>query len=386
MLRALPTFLLVCFVSLLTAQVTINNSTIPQLGDTLFLSFPDSSATVDLIGTGGPHVWDFSQLTALQTAERMVESLDLNTIDSTFANADVKIQVSPFSANYYTVSDNEFSLVGNQGSTALIEGFAVSSPFSPAFVQQRAPFDLNDQFGASTSLIVAIPVDSLPQEILEAGGPLLAAFDSVRLNTQVMRDDVVDAYGTLTVDGITYDVLRERRLETREVLIEAKLGFLPWTDITAQVIGAIPILADAIEGQDSVVTYNFWANDNIEPVAAVTTEADGETITSINFKTNRTPSSVFNDFLPNAEIKMYPNPARHLTTFEASGLLRGDYTLQIRNVIGRRIYTQDFNSAGSIRTDIDVSQLPSGIYLYSLTNSRGRILATKRLLVGGIRP
>ncbi|MEL6358203.1 MAG: T9SS type A sorting domain-containing protein, partial [Bacteroidota bacterium] len=87
-----------------------------------------------------------------------------------------------------------------------------------------------------------------------------------------------------------------------------------------------------------------------------------------------------------ASITMYPNPARSMATFEATGLQRGEYTLKVHNIVGRRLFSQNFSSTGSIKADIDVNSLPSGIYLYSLTNARGRILATKRLLVSGLRP
>ncbi|NJO86807.1 MAG: T9SS type A sorting domain-containing protein [Lewinella sp.] len=98
---------------------------------------------------------------------------------------------------------------------------------------------------------------------------------------------------------------------------------------------------------------------------------------------NRLPSSIEEELLSNADVRLYPNPSRHSTVFTAEGLLRGEYTLQVQDLTGRPIFRQFLNSTGSLRHEMDISQWPAGLYLCSLTNARGRILATERLLVGG---
>lgn len=385
MRKILPALALILGLTGLNAQISLTTNYLFEVGDTLFVSFADSLATVDLLGTGGPQVWDFNDVSTLGSTERIVEELDLNTDDAQFANADFKIQINGGSTNYYTRTGNQINLIGNLGTSDIIPGTFLRTPFNPAFVDRRAPLSLLDQFMSTSDIVVPVAVADLPQVILDAGGPLLQSFDSIRLNTSVDRTDVVDAYGTLTVDDATYDVLREKRTELRDVRIEAKLGFLPWADVTAQVVGAIPFIAELIEEQDTIITYQFWNDDHIEPIATVQTTGDGTSVTDINFKTNPIPSSVNDGFISANQVKMYPNPARNLATFEATGLQRGTYTLQLNNVLGRRLITRTFETSGNIQESIDVSALPSGMYLYSLFNARGRILATKRLLVGGNR-
>ncbi len=370
----------------LRAQITLDDSYLPVVGDTLFISFADSLASVDLIGNGGPHNWDFSQLSAAGSAERIVEALDLSGQDAVFANADFKIQITPLSTNYYQRTGNVVNLIGNRGEAGFIPDFTLDTPFNPPYLDRRAPLSLFDQQQSTSNIIVAFSIDSLPQVILDLGGAILGSFDSLRFNTVITRNDLVDAHGMLTVDGANYPVLRERRAEERTVKIEAKLGFLPWADITALIINAAPQIGALINAENNIVTYQFWSNGNVEPIATVITEGDGSTIRDINFKTNRLPSSLQDNFLPSSQVKMYPNPAQNWVRFEAEGLQRGRYSLQIHNVLGRRILSQDMDSNGDLQIDLEVGHLPSGIYLYSLINSRGRIMATKRLLVGGMRP
>ncbi|MEL6275175.1 MAG: hypothetical protein AAFU03_08740, partial [Bacteroidota bacterium] len=357
MRKALPTFLSALVSLSLFGQITLTSDYIPAVGDTLFQSVADSNATVDLIGPGGPFEWDFSNLTADNTFEQLVLAPDPQTIDSAFSAANLKIEFNAFSTNYYDRSDAEFNLIGNVGSNDLLSSLIVETPFNPPYRERRAPLNYLDEQPSTSSVIVALAVDSLPQEILDIGGPTLTAFDSIRLNTDITRLDVVDAYGRLTVDGAIYDVLRERREEYRDIRIEARLGLFPWTDVTATLLAFVPDLADAAADQDTIISYNFWNNNSIEPIAIVST-SDGETIRSITFKTNRQTSSTDDDYFPSyASITMYPNPARSMATFEATGLQRGEYTLKVHNIVGRRLFSQNFSSTGSIKADIEVNSL-----------------------------
>ncbi|MEM9837440.1 MAG: hypothetical protein AAF828_13115 [Bacteroidota bacterium] len=296
MRKALP-FLCFLVTLSLSAQVSLTSNYLPELGDTLFVSFADSAATVDLLSTGGPQVWDFNDLTTVGSAERVVEELDLSTFDAAFAEADFKIRISNLSTNYYTRTDGELVFVGNIGTSPLLPGISLVTPFTPPFVDRRAPLAYLDQFSSINSVVVPVAVDSLPQVILDAGGPILASYDSIRLNTEIDRVDVVDAYGTLTVDGVTYDVIREKRTEIRDVKVEAKLGFFPWADVTFIVLQALPDLGDVLEEQDTLITYNFYNDDYVEPIATVVTTGDGESVIDINFRTNRATSSVDDGFI-----------------------------------------------------------------------------------------
>lgn len=386
MRKVLPALFFCLLTGAMTAQTVISADYLPEIGDTLKFSTADSStiSSVTLHGTGGPYVWDLTGLSAIRTSDQAIEDLDLNTQDSIFATADAKIQTGEFSTNYYQLNAAAgMQLIGNIGGTELIEGFVVNTPFAPPYVERRSSVEFIDQNDMMSNISVSLPTDSLPQVIIDAAGALISAADSLRFRTTIERDDLVDAYGTAELGDETFDVLRERREEIRSVLIEAYNPFFGWTDITAAIALGIPGLADLIQGQDTVITYTLWSDASIDPIAVFQTENDGETISRVTYKTLPTTSST-ETFIRNVAIRMYPNPARTLTTFEAEGLPSGVYQLRIMNMAGRHVISEVHNVIGNqLRSTLDVGALPSGLYLYSLTNSRGRILATKRLFVGG---
>ncbi|MEM6395509.1 MAG: T9SS type A sorting domain-containing protein [Bacteroidota bacterium] len=372
----------------LFAQITVSTGIIPAVGDTLFSSGAEAGQTVDLIDTGGPHDWDFSNIVEGGSRERLVEALDLNTQDSIFAEADAKISFGDGTFNYYRLLPDRMELVGNIGSLEFIPGFEVATPFSPVYIDRRAPFDFIDQFSNEANILLTFPVEDLPEDIIILGGDFLEAVDSVRLNTAIEQDDIIDAYGTLTVDGITYDVLREKRTEVRTLAVEAYNQLFGWQDATAAfllVINGLPG-GEEVTGIDTLITYNFWPESGPVPAATVVTNTQGE-IESINYRTNLGgPSSTEEGELMGAEISMYPNPVQRWVTFEANNVPSADYSLHIHNGLGQQMMVERFPNTNRIFYQADLSFLPRGLYYYSLRNSRGRILTTKRLLVGGYRP
>ncbi|MEL6668138.1 MAG: hypothetical protein AAFO91_07195 [Bacteroidota bacterium] len=374
--------------ALLFGQITVTTGIIPAVGDTLYSTGAVEGQTVDLIGVGGPHVWDFSDLEGGAEQERPVEALDLSTEDSLFAQADVKISFGENTFNYYRILPNRMDLVGNIGSSAFIPNFEVATPFSPAFVDRRAPLDFLDQFDNEADLLVAVPVEDLPQELIDLAGDLIEFVDSVRFRTTIEQDDIIDAFGSLTVDGLTYDVLREKRTEVREAGFDTYNSVFGWQDATAAFLALVNELpgGEDITTSDTIITYNFWAETGAVPAATVITTTTGE-IESINYRTNPdNTSSTEDEALRSATINMFPNPAVQWVTFEAESLPRADYSIHIHNGLGQEMLTERFPRTDRIYYQMDLSFLPKGLYYYSLRNSRGRILTTKRLMLGGYRP
>ncbi|MEM9528958.1 MAG: T9SS type A sorting domain-containing protein, partial [Bacteroidota bacterium] len=106
-----------------------------------------------------------------------------------------------------------------------------------------------------------------------------------------------------------------------------------------------------------------------------------------SYKRAQPTTSVGGPSFTQAKVKVYPNPASSLATFEMEGLERGTYTLSLIDLTGRRVAQREFTPLGNLtRLNLDVSRLPGGLYLYSLRNERGRMVATRRLQVRNGQP
>lgn len=82
-------------------------------------------------------------------------------------------------------------------------------------------------------------------------------------------------------------------------------------------------------------------------------------------------------FLPNADLRVYPNPAKDVVNFELSGVDARQYTLQVYDIQGRLLVNQTFNQP-TFR--LVRPQLPAGTLFYWLA-ADGKPVASGKLLV-----
>jgi len=386
MTKSLLALLLVFCLAPLTAQITMSNDYFPLAGDTLRYNTVDSLyLTTLIIAEPGPNqTWDFG---IPPIDEMRADAVLPAESDTNFVGATIKIQTGTATESFYSVSDTEFNLVGINTSFSILPSFIISTPADPARPTRRAPLNYLDTYDTATENSATVPVDSLPDEAIALIGESIVNFDSLRITTISNRNDVVDAYGSLTIDGMTYDVLRETRTENIFIRLEVISGFLPWTDVTETLSIVSPTLA-ALVGQQAVTkTHLFWSPEIIEPVVEILTLEETGEVERMDFRRRQRPVSTGGPGLSQARIKVFPNPASQLATFEFTGLERGDYILSLYNMNGSMIDSRSFSPIGDqTRLNMDVSALPKGIYMYNLRNALGRTITTKRLIVGSEGP
>ncbi|MFT5801658.1 MAG: hypothetical protein ACI956_001467, partial [Nonlabens sp.] len=82
-----------------------------------------------------------------------------------------------------------------------------------------------------------------------------------------------------------------------------------------------------------------------------------------------------------ADIFAYPNPAINDVRFDFINLPTDTYDLKIYNILGVEVYSQKYNIANRRTIKMDLSYMRKGTYLYSLVDSKGKPVTTKRLVV-----
>lgn len=364
---------------MVSAQVSLTDAYFPIAGDTLRYSIADSTATVDLLSEGPARSWNFGNL---EPAVNFSEAVSSATGDTIFPNADLRVRLDVFTVGYFRLSPTLYELVGIEGSLDIFPDLRFATPLAPPRPERRAPLTYQDGFTTQTNNTLVVSPDSLPAAVLSQFGDILGNVDSIRVTNTSTRQDTVDAFGTLTLNGQTFDVIRERRTEILNTTIEVLAGFLGYVEVTALVLASAPELANFLGEQPPMTTYYYWSPESKEAVAIVSTDTEGNA-DGITFKRFERTSSIGGPQLRQAEVKVYPNPAYGLTTFEVDDLSPGLYTLSIVNILGKRVSNTLFTAFGKRgKVEVDVSTLPFGTYLYSLTNERGRILTTKKMMVG----
>lgn len=365
--------------SLLRAQITITAADyFPSLGDTLYLAFDTiPPAELELQAAGGPRQWDFSGLSADFQQNRPFVAVDAEGA-AEFPTAQLMRQQGSNARSYYRTDGDRFELVGFLGVSPIGVDLSVSTAFEPPYVDRWSPVNFIDDHDSSSGFQTAVGADALPQEILDL---VPIPFDSLRVKTDIDRRDLVDAYGSLKLpDGLTYAVLREKRTEIRDIKIEAKVNPLPWTDVTPIVLQFLPELAGV--ALDTAISYTFWSNDAVTPLAKVNVATDGSTVQSVEFRNHPLAASVGEALPPDFRWTLFPNPSSGPVTVDLAGLPLGDYRLELRNAAGQLLQQTSLRgAAGPVRRVFDLGAAAKGAYFLQLREAGGRVLAARRLVL-----
>lgn len=364
-------------------QITIDESYFPEIGDTLFTAVDNMPTNIDIQPEFGEHSWNFTSLQSPFTRQRIVLSLDEGGSADQFPSADFILETSDgIGEGYYRIEDGRYEMIGYAGDDPIGLEFDLSAKFDPAYIERIAPLNLADINQNESAILYSFSPDDLPVNIFD-GLPITP--DSLRIRVAIDQLNFVDGWGTLTIPGGIFDVLREKRTEIRETRLDALVGFLGWQDITDIALGALGAgeIGDQL-GADTIVEYHFFSNEAKETIAIVQMDDAEENVTSVEYKSLDVVNNVQDVAQLKPTVYAHPNPVIVNARFEFSNLPRDSYNLTIYNIIGERVWNKRYDIDKHYIDKVDVSFLKKGTYLYSLSNSEGRTLVTKRLIV--IRP
>lgn len=360
----------------LLAQPVIENGTFPQVGDSLRTAVDNLPSGIDLENDGSNQNWNF---TTLQSA--FVNSTPILTVQQAegyfgFPGADYAV-IGENANFFYRTTAGQVELLGFFGQDPAGLGIEGIFHYEPPLVERRAPLEYQDVNTLSSNISFAFSADDLPEQISDM---LPISPDSIRIRLNLDRTEEVDAWGTLTIPGGIYDVLREKQTEVQQVRLDAKIGFFNWFDITDIILELLQL--EALEPRTSI-SYRFLSNETIEPIAEVTTINEGATISSVTYKAG-TISNLRPEELALPGVYAYPNPAIVNVRFEFTNLPADNYTVSIFNILGVKEWSRQYYVDGKRVEKVDISALRKGTYFYSIADSRGKTLVTKRLIV--VRP
>jgi hypothetical protein len=366
-------------------QITLDENYIPQIGDTLFTAVDNMPSNIDIQPDFGEHSWNFASLQSPFSSQRVVRPLEEGSAADLYPSASYVLETADgLGEGYFRVGDGQMRMIGFAGNDPIGLDFNLSAIFDPPYVERTYPLDFADLTQVESAILYSFSPDDLPINIFD-GLPITP--DSLRIRVAIDQTNLVDGWGTLTIPGGIFDVLREKRTEVRETRLDAKIAFLGWQDITDIAAGAVgsDLLEEAL-GKDTIVEYHFYSNDAKEAVAIVSMDNEGENVNSVEYKSIE---DVVNNVQQISKLKptvyAHPNPVIVNVRFEFSNLPKDSYNLTIYNIIGEQLWNKKYDINYRNHIDkVDVSFLKKGTYLYSLSNSEGRTIVTKRLIV--VRP
>jgi hypothetical protein len=372
MKKILPAIVFALFGNLLIAQVTVTNATFPAVGDTLKTATDLNPSGVTITAPAGNSSWDFSSL-KISLAETFAFR-NANEGSISVPGANMFVAIGQNSEAYYNVSATKLELIGVLGPDPL--GFTMDAlyKFSPPLVERRAPLTYPAVNNSSSALNIPFKTSDLPPFLVAILDSLPGPTpDSFRIKIKLDRTDFVDAWGKLAIPGGTYDVLREKSTETTETRIEIKVPLIGWWDIT----DLFPI---PNTGGNTSISYTFWNDVAKEPIAIVQMDSTGANVEQVTFKNNGVLSAGEDEPTVVPTVRISPNPVVSDARFEFLNVAQGDYTLQIINLKGEVVLEKNLRLNISYVESVDMSALATGQYFYTLSDKKGSILASGKLV------
>ncbi|MBK6997440.1 MAG: T9SS type A sorting domain-containing protein [Lewinellaceae bacterium] len=367
-----------------SAQITVTNATFPVAGDTLRFAYDESPVGFNpATPPGGNQIWNFSTLSADNTDEMLYKAANSGTHAADFPGAELVLPGAT-GETYFNVTNSKMEVQGYAGADPAGFGLDVSTPFTPSLIERRSPmnfFDINSQ---QSNLNLTFPTDQPPLDALFAGLPVNV--DSMRVAVTTNRVEAVDAWGTCQIPGGQYPVLRQKRTDYVSTGIEVYVSLFPgfgsWVDLSTLIgSGGGGGLGDVI-GTDTTVTYRFYSGTEKEEIAVATMSNDLSSVERMRFKRNQVTTATPDINAPgNAGITAFPNPAIDWVRFDCTNLPQEDYTLKIFNIIGKVVWKENYQLSGTRSIRVELDHFKKGTYLYSLSDKKGNVIGTKRLVV-----
>ena len=355
-------------IPLMQGQIVIEADALPSAGDTINRMSDNLPNQIDVGQAGGDQVWDF---TSLQAPFTVTYSYEAASSDD-FPEANLVLDRNGVNT-YYKVTDSSSEIIGNQGGQGTGGIGVFNGSYDPPLLDLEVPLEYQDAYSQFSDVVSYIDLSLIPDSILAL---LPVQPDSMRVISSINRNDVVDAWGTVLMQHQAHDVLRQRRIDEINIRIEARVLPLPWVDVTDLIIQLLPF---PVALSDTIFSYRFLTADHSAPVAEVFTDIDDVPIRvefeADQFSSTRTLTRTVRG------VYVYPNPTLSgIVRFEFFNLPPDYYQLKVYNILGKELWavSEYINSNKVLQADL--SRLKRGTYFYSLLNSRGKRITTRRLV------
>ena len=356
-------------------QPIITTEVLPKIGDTILMASDNLPEGVAILGDGENQAWDMMSLQSAFTQKVVVQASLKDRQHSPFNSKDIIFQELGGVKNFYVNKDgHSLELLGTIGLDPMNLGVQTTTQFDKPLQSLHFPLKYGMTSTNEGSFSFKVAVEALPKDILYT---LPITPDSVRYRGSVTQYKEIDAWGTLALPDNTYDVLREKNVEETTYEIDIKVGSLPWQDITESIEDAEKQL------KQTKKSFHFYSNETTSKVAVAYMKENGVNPETV-FYTVSDPTATMRTANGRPDIYAYPNPAINDVRFEFSNLKPSEYTLKIYNILGVVVLKEKHQLNGFKTVKIDLSKLRKGTYLYSLSDAKGKTIATRRLMV--IRP
>ncbi len=360
-MKFISLYIVLLFCVTATAQITVPNSTLPEVGDILeFTRFDYDTETTSFKEQGENLNWSYSGF--MVTGPATEDYLDIagTELGDSFPSANMIVDIAGFQAAAVK-SDTTIDVIGlgNLDFMGLEVNGGVN--FDDPYTYKKTPINYGDFYEDNFDISLTIDAALIPfLDSIEIPLPG-ATLDSIRINVLTYKSEQATAWGTLDLLGQSYNVLKVEQVDTSDFVIEAGLnvfGTFVW-------INASDFLGDVIPVIPNRVTHKFLDESSKTALVQFTDASfidpqTGEMVVQVTGRLSADILSSDEDIEVNSNlISLFPNPTQDLLKMNLDFPIGSAGNVYIYNLNGQLVY-QSKDLAANM--DISVKHLIDGQY------------------------
>lgn len=351
--------LLLVFSSLVTAQISVNNSSFPGVGAELkYFLVSNPNPNINQGAAGADVTYDFNALSGGTRFSEKYQAVGQGKFKDSFPDANILIINSLQAGEQYgKVLNSRVEIVGFGGENPILGGeTAIAYKKRPQV--RRSPMYYETTGFSEGNFALAFSTAIIPDTLLNSF-PIKP--DSLRISISSVTYDTIDGWGKLMLKNKEFEVLREKSVVFGTNTIEVKLPFVGWLDVSTIIGNNIPG-GTGFEGfgKDTTTYYRFYTNTRKDVLVTIETD-NRNRVNSIEYADVNATSTQEADVL-NATNVVFPNPVNDMVTLRNPVLTPGHYQVSVLDMDGKIIERsiQSISVVGEISSE--VSHLKTGMY------------------------
>jgi hypothetical protein len=375
------------------AQITVTNTAFASVGQSFGTNIVNGLQRIDITPAGPNQTWDMADLqgTSIDFTATAAAS---GVAGVNFPTANIILpEIGGVAGDgYVKISANQMETVGV---LATIDGLVSNFPvkITPTRVDLITPMSYQNTSSSAYNFQVVLdphtPAGTALDSAITAleastGNPPLVTVDSLRITFNATRITEVDAWGSLTTPTGTFDVLRLKKVDYTNTILEVKVTFFGVPNVLWQnlsdpnnVLGVDPATLP-FGGLDTIITYEFWDATQQQPILKATTDAND---TPTYGQYYRSGVSTKGQALTSGDVTVFPNPATDNFTLELKNFEAGNYTFKMYNMLGKEVKNVPFRYSGDTKMLIQTDNLNAGTYIYRILNENNEHLITRKMII-----
>lgn len=357
-------YLYIAFCILLSCRATGQENGVPVLqpGDTLYRAWDLLPANMDIHASGESAFWDLSNLMIPYVHELYVRPVppDRNPV----GQGRIAMTDAHGIERFYSVKNGTTSITGYR--LSILGMPDIAGRCDPPIVIRDPSMQVGDTGEYRGTLTFYLRSSNPELDEIRLG-------DSLRIRVDIERHMEMTGSGEIQTPGGIFAVDRQYAQVNAKTTVQVWRDGV-WTDLVYS--GRIALPGDIVNGR----IYTFWSPLFPDPVAVAYTDLKDD-LSTVEFKVSPTSGRVVRSRPNVPDVFVYPNPTLGPVRFDFINLEPGLYQIEIYNILGLKVRTEEVLINGSRTVPVDLSDLKKGTYIYRLVDSGKNAIRSKRLVI-----